>query len=59
MGNLARHIALIARFKNPNPMISGKVRPVLARMSLVVSKLAEDASGPVASLGRRRHSTPR
>jgi phosphate transport system protein len=44
MGNLARHIAIIARFKHPNPMISGKVRPVLARMSLLASQLAEDAA---------------
>jgi phosphate transport system protein len=44
MGNLARHIALVARLKHPNPMISGKVRPVLARMSLLASQLAEDAA---------------
>ncbi len=47
MGNLARHIAIIARFKHPNPMISGKVRPVLARMSLLASQLAEDAATAV------------
>ncbi|MGH3513586.1 MAG: phosphate signaling complex protein PhoU [Pseudonocardiaceae bacterium] len=47
MGNLARHIAIIARFKHPNPMISGKVRPVLARMSLLVSQLADDAATAV------------
>jgi phosphate transport system protein len=47
MGNLARHIAVIARFKHPNPMISGKVRPVLARLSLLVSQLAEDAATAV------------
>lgn len=44
MGNLARHIALVARLKHPNPMISGKVRPVLARMGLLASQLAEDAA---------------
>jgi phosphate transport system protein len=44
MGNLARHIAHIARFKRPNPMIAGEVRPVLARMSLLTSQLAEDAA---------------
>ncbi|MEO7193441.1 MAG: phosphate signaling complex protein PhoU [Pseudonocardiaceae bacterium] len=44
MGDLARHIAIVARLKHPNPMISGKVRPVLARMSLLVSQLAEDAA---------------
>ncbi len=44
MANLARHIAIIARLKHPNPMISGKVRPLLARMSLLTSQLAEDAA---------------
>ncbi|MGH3783394.1 MAG: phosphate signaling complex protein PhoU [Pseudonocardiaceae bacterium] len=47
MGSLARHVAGIARFKHPNPMISGKVRPVLARMSLLASQLAEDAATAV------------
>lgn len=47
MGNLARHIAIIARFKHPNPMISGKVRPVLARMSVLASQLAKDAATAV------------
>ena len=47
MGNLARHVAMIARFKRPNPMFSGKVRPVLARMSLLVSQLAADAATAV------------
>lgn len=44
MGNLARHVAIVARLKHPNPMISGKVRPVLARMGLLASQLAEDAA---------------
>jgi phosphate transport system protein len=44
MGNLARHVATVARLKHPNPMISGKVRPVLARMGLLASQLAEDAA---------------
>jgi phosphate transport system protein len=44
MGNLARHIAIIAQLKHPNPMIAGKVRPVLARMSLLASQLADDAA---------------
>ncbi|MGH3822518.1 MAG: phosphate signaling complex protein PhoU [Pseudonocardiaceae bacterium] len=44
MGNLARHVAEIARLKHPNSVISGKVRPVLARMSLLASQLAEDAA---------------
>jgi phosphate transport system protein len=47
MGNLAGHIALVARFKNPNPMIAGEVRPVLARMSLLASQFAEDAAGAI------------
>lgn len=44
MGNLARHVAVIARLKHPNPMTSGEVRPVLARMSLLASQLAADAA---------------
>ncbi|MGH3773176.1 MAG: phosphate signaling complex protein PhoU [Pseudonocardiaceae bacterium] len=44
MGNLARHIATVARLKHPNPMISGTVRPVLARMGLLAGQLAEDAA---------------
>ena len=44
MGNLARHVAMIARLKRPNPMTSGSVRPVLARMSLLSSQLAADAA---------------
>jgi phosphate transport system protein len=44
MANLARHIAIIPRLKHPNPMISSPVRPVLARMSLLASQLAEDAA---------------
>jgi phosphate transport system protein len=44
MGNLARHVAMIARFKRPNPMTSARVRPVLARMSLLTSQLAADAA---------------
>lgn len=44
MGDLARHIAVIARLKHPNPMTAGEVRPVLARMALLASGLAEDAA---------------
>ncbi|MDQ2790429.1 MAG: phosphate signaling complex protein PhoU [Actinomycetota bacterium] len=44
MGNLARHVALIAQIKNPNPMTADEVRPVLARMSLLASQFAEDAA---------------
>ena len=44
MGNLAEHVAMIARVKRPNPMASSKVRPVLARMSLLTSQLAADAA---------------
>jgi phosphate transport system protein len=52
MGNLARHIALIARLKHPNPMVLGKVRPLLARMSLVASQLAEDAATAIEQQDR-------
>ncbi len=44
MGHLARHVAIIARLKHPSPIVSGRVRPVLARMSLLASQLAEDAA---------------
>ena len=44
MATLARHIAITARLGHPNAMNSGKVRPLLARMSLLVSQLAEDAA---------------
>lgn len=44
MGNLARHVAMIAWHKRPNPMTSAAVRPVLARMSLLASQLATDAA---------------
>jgi phosphate transport system protein len=44
MGELARHVAVIAQTKHPNPMTLGKVRPVLARMSLLASQLAVDAA---------------
>ena len=47
MGDLARHVAMIARFKRPNPMTSAQVRPVLARMSLLASQLAADAATAV------------
>lgn len=44
MACLARHTAVMARHKQPNPMLLGEVRPVLARMSLLASQLAEDAA---------------
>jgi phosphate transport system protein len=44
MANLARHIAIIPRLKQPNPMITSPARPVLARMSLLASQLAGDAA---------------
>lgn len=44
MGNLAQHIAKIARLKHPNLTIPGDVRPVFARMSLLACRLAEDAA---------------
>ncbi|HET9255336.1 MAG TPA: PhoU domain-containing protein [Pseudonocardiaceae bacterium] len=47
MGNLAGHVAVIAQTKHPNPMTSGKVRPVLARMSLLASGLAADAASAI------------
>lgn len=47
MATLGWHIAVIARLKHPTLMISSKVRPVLARMSLLASQLAEDAAAAI------------
>jgi|SRR3712207_6491237 len=47
MGELARHIAIMARLERPKPIIPGKVRPALARMSLLASQLAEDAAAAI------------
>lgn len=44
MASLARHVAFVAQVKRPNPMTTGTVRPVLARMSLLASQLAADAA---------------
>jgi phosphate transport system protein len=44
MAYLACQIAIIARLKQPNPMIICETRPVLARMSLVASQLADDVA---------------
>jgi phosphate transport system protein len=44
MGHLACHVAMIAQLKRHNPMTSDKVRPLLARMSLLASQLAADAA---------------
>lgn len=44
MGNLAQHIAKLARLKHPHLTIPGNVRPVFARMSLLACRLAEDAA---------------
>jgi len=44
MGTLARHVAVMARFKHPNPMAASEVRPILARMSLLTSQLADEAA---------------
>lgn len=44
MSNLAGHVATIAQMKRPNPMASSRVRPILARMSVLASQLATDAA---------------
>lgn len=44
MGNLAQHVAKIARLKHPTLTVPTEVRPVFARMSLLASQLAEDAA---------------
>lgn len=50
MGDLAQHIAKIARLKHPTMPIPAEVRPVFARMGLLATRLAEDAA---AALERR------
>ena len=47
MGTLARHVAVMARFKHPNPMSACAVRSILARMSLLASQLADDAASAI------------
>jgi phosphate transport system protein len=49
MGNLAQHIAEIARLKHPMASIPAGVRPVLARMGVLASRLAEDAAAAIES----------
>jgi len=47
MGNLAQHIAKIARLKHPTVPIPAEVRPVFARMNLLATRLAEDAAAAI------------
>jgi phosphate transport system protein len=49
MGDLAQHIAKIARLKHPTVPIPAEVRPVLARMGLLATRLAEDAAAAIES----------
>ncbi|MGH3782520.1 MAG: phosphate signaling complex protein PhoU [Pseudonocardiaceae bacterium] len=49
MGNLAQHIAKIARMKHPCVPIPGEVRPVFARMGVLATSLAQDAATAVES----------
>jgi phosphate transport system protein len=44
MASLAQHVAVMAQLTHPNPMTCGEIRPVLARMSLLASQLADDAA---------------
>jgi phosphate transport system protein len=49
MGDLAGHVAKIARLKHPAVSIPGEVRPVFARMSMVAVTLAQDAAAAIES----------
>lgn len=49
MCNLAQHIAKIARMKHPTVQIPGEVRPVFARMSMLATRLAQDAATAIES----------
>ena len=44
MDTLARHIAEIVQLEYPNPIVSGAVRPMFARMGLLASHLATNAA---------------
>jgi len=47
MGELAQHIAKIARLRHPTVPIPAEVRPVFARMGLLAARLAEDAAAAI------------
>jgi phosphate transport system protein len=49
MGNLAQHIAKIARMKHPAVPIPDDVRPVFARMGMLATNLAQDAAAAIES----------
>jgi phosphate transport system protein len=44
MCHLAKHIAKIVRMKHPTLPIPGEVRPVFARMSVLATRLAQEAA---------------
>ncbi len=50
MGGLAQHIAKIARLTHPNLTVPDDVRPVIARMSLLASGLAHQATTAIEKL---------
>lgn len=57
MGNLAQHIAKIARLKHPATILPGEVRPVFARMGLLATELASSAAHAIETrdpLGAQR-----
>lgn len=47
MGNLAQHIAKIARLKHPATTVPEPVRPVFARMGLLAAELAASAADAI------------
>jgi phosphate transport system protein len=49
MCNLAQHIAKIARMKHPSVPIPDALRPVFARMSMLATRLAQDAASSIES----------
>jgi phosphate transport system protein len=44
MASLTQHVAVMAQFTHPNPMTCNEIRPLLVRMSLFASQLADDAA---------------
>ncbi len=53
MGDLAQHIAKIARLAHPNLAVPDDVLPVIARMSLIASGLAQQAATAIERLDPR------
>lgn len=47
MGNLAQHIAKVARLKHPAVTVPAEVAPVFARMGMLAAELADNAANAI------------